>query len=373
LNTALKNRTILIVLLVVGISGTTNAQDTLKMNNQLKISSYVDTYFSALDTKSAQQDFQPFLSTGARDNSFGINIAQAAINYENDFLRSEVIFHMGDIPSATWSNDFPALQAANVGLKLKDNLWLDAGFFSTHLGTESFLPKNNMLSSITVLTFHEPFYQAGAKLSWDATDSWYAELLLLNGYHSFVDNNDAKSIGVLLSKTLSDNTSVTYTNLYGKENDPGTPAQTRFYQNVYLNHQINENISLVAGVDVGVQSNSDLNNADKPAMIYGGLITVRYQFDPKWSITGRGELMKDEDGFISGVIVDANGRQRGLEIAGFTLGSEYRPNETAYLRTEFRYVKTPYELKVFFDGAPTNARLEFLVTLGIEIGKIFKF
>jgi hypothetical protein len=368
-----KLRQALGVFAIFGIVNITFGQENDEKKNELSIGSYIDTYFSVMDTESNPADFQPFSAVGPRDNSFGVNIAQVNVNYQNDRVRSEVIFHMGDIPSATWSNDFPALQTANVGIKLKEGLWLDAGFFGTHLGTESFLPKNNMLSSITVLTFNEPFYQSGAKLSWDASDSFYAELHVLNGYHSLVDNNDSKSVGILLSHSLSDNTSISYSNLYGNEADNGFTAQNRFYQNIYVNQNWNDKVYLTAGFDFGIQSNSDLNTADESASLYGGLFTLRYQFNPQWSVTGRGEMMKDENGFLTGVYTDVNGEIKGLEIIGLTLGSEFKPNDGAYLRAEMRYLETPSEMKLFYDGSLTNSRVEFMVTLGLEINKTFKF
>lgn len=350
------------------------AQDNESKESTLEINAYTDTYYATYDTESLQQDFLPYTAIGARDNSFGINIAQMGVRYEDTKVRGEFTLHMGDIPSATWSEDYPYLQVANAGFKLGEGVWIDAGFFGTHLGTESFLPKNNNLSSISFLTYHEPFFQAGMRLSWELSDKWYGEIHLLNGYNSMVDNNDAKSLGMLLSYSLSDNASITYTNLYGRENeDVMMPEQIRFYQNVYFEKSWNDKISLLWGMDYGIQSNSDLESPNKDAVMYGGILTVRYQFDEKWSATIRGEMMNDESGFLSGVIVDADGMNRGLEIYGLTLGTEYRPAPNTYLRSEFRYAQTPDKLDVFFDGDNTNTRLEFLVTLGIEVGKIFNF
>lgn len=370
----MKNKLNLLIILIAGAISMTNAQDSLKHENQLTISSYADTYFSTFDTQSSQQDFQPYTAVGARDNSFGVNIAQIGLNFENKYIRSEVIFHMGDIAQATWSDDFPYLQAANVGMKLSEGLWLDAGFFSTHLGTESYLPKNNMLSSIAVLTYNEPFYQSGAKLSWDASEKWYIEGWVLNGYHSFVDNNDSKSVGILVSHSISDNTSITYTNLYGRESeDDMALKQRRFYQNIYFNQNWNDQVFLTIGFDYATQTNSNITNAEDPATMYGGVITGRYQFNPKWSITARGELVNDEHGFISGLITDTDGDLAGLEIFGLTFGTEYRPVDQAYLRAECRYLQAPDNLEIFFDGETTNNRIELLLTLGFEMNKVFGF
>ncbi|MEM6514916.1 MAG: outer membrane beta-barrel protein [Bacteroidota bacterium] len=295
-------KTLNCVLVLFCFTQIVNAQD--ESTHKITLSSYVDTYFSGYDTDLSQNEFQPFITVGARDNTFGLNIAQIGVNYKHDFLRSNIILHYGDIAQATWSSEFNFVQEANIGVKLAENLWLDAGLFATHIGTESFLPKNNMLSSTAFKTFNEPFYQAGAKLSYSVSD-WDFELWALNGYNNFVDNNDAKSVGVLISKNLNESTSITYTNLYGRESLDGVnPEQNRFYQNIYLNKNWNDKWYLTVGFDYGIQTNSDLNNPNETATMYAGILTTRHQFNPKFSITGRAEIFNDKNGFISGIITD---------------------------------------------------------------------
>ena len=234
--------------------------------HQLTLSTYIDTYFAGYDNDIGQEDFQPFITAGSRDNSFGINVAQLGLKYEHKKIRGNIVLHYGDIPQATWSGDFNTMQEANFGVKLCDGLWLDAGFFTTHIGTESFLPKNNLLSHTAYLTFNEPFYQAGARLSYDAAEDWYYEVWALNGYNDFVDNNDAKSVGALINYNITQNTSITYTNLYGRESEDGFDReQNRLYQNIYLNHHWNEKIFLIVGFDYGTQTNSALENTSRTA------------------------------------------------------------------------------------------------------------
>ncbi|GAA0873354.1 porin [Gangjinia marincola] len=350
-------------------------QKDASVQHKLSLSAYVDTYFAGYDNDLNQQEFQPFITVGARDNTFGVNVAQVGLNYMHEKIRGNFILHYGDIPQATWSDEFNAIQEANVGVKIIDGLWLDAGFFATHIGTESFLPKNNLLSHTMYLTFNEPFYQAGAKLSYDTLENWYIELWALNGYNNFVDNNDAKSLGTLINYTISKNTSITYTNLYGRESEDSSPIdQDRFYQNIYINHHWNEKIYLIAGFDYGFQTNSDLQETNETASMYGGMITARYQFNPTFSVTGRAEIFNDKNGFISGTVIDANGNEAGIELTGFTLGTEYRPLENSYLRAEVRNTRASDDLEIFMKNDElTNNRFEVLFTMGIAFEQLFGF
>lgn len=350
-------------------------EDPKEPEHKITLSAYVDAYLATYSNELPQQEFQPYITASPRGNSFSVNIAQFGIHYEHDKMRGNFVYHIGDIPQATWSSDFTNLQAANVGVKITDGLWLDAGFFTTHIGMESFMPKNNMLSSTAYITYNEPFYQAGAKLSYQAEEKWYFELWGLNGYNNFVDNNDAKSIGALINYAFSDNTSLTYTNIYGRESEDGAGAkQKRFYHNIYLNQNWNDKALLTIGFDYGTQTNSDLNNPDKTATMYGALATLRYQFNPKFSITGRGEIFNDENGFISGTMVNTQNEITGLQLAAFTLGMEYRPIDNAYVRAEGRYTAAKDDLEIFInDGKPTNKRYALLLTMGFYISEVLGF
>ena len=351
------------------------AQEASETNHQLSVSAYVDTYFAGYNTNLGSEDYQSFITVGARDNTFGINIAQFGIGYKSDKLSSNVILQYGDIAGATWSADFNMIQEANIGINLTDGLWLDAGFFATHIGTESFLPKNNMLSSTAFLTYNEPFYQAGAKLSYDALESWYFEFWILNGYNNFVDNNDGKSVGALITYNFNEDTSLTYTNLFGREDERNTPLrQNRFYQNVYFNKNWNDTFFLSTGLDFGIQTNSSLQNNSETASMFGGLLTTRYVFAPRWSVTGRAEIFSDNNGFISGTVINNNLEEDGVKLVGFTLGAEYKPIENSYFRLEGRSTREANDLNIFpKDDGFIDRRMELLVTLGFEIEKLFSF
>ena len=60
--------------------------------------------------------------------------------------------HYGDNAQATWDKTFNMVQEANIDVHLFPNWRLDAGLFRTHFGTESFLPKNNDLGIIRIIT-----------------------------------------------------------------------------------------------------------------------------------------------------------------------------------------------------------------------------
>lgn len=350
-----------------------------KTTPTLTLSGYVDTYYAYFTDEVGRNELQLFTTVSPRSQQFGLNVGQFSTAYASEKLRGTFTLSYGDIAIATWSEEFPFIQEANAGIKLAPALWLDAGFFITHIGTESFLPKNNMLSSTAVATYNEPFYQAGARLAYEGVDKLDAQLWVLNGYNYFLDFNDAKSVGLYLSYAFSDQLSLTYTNLFGNEApDDATFSQFRTYQNLYLNAQLNK-WYLTLGGDVGIQSNtafrSPLRRGEQAetATMYNALATLRYQFTPQLSITGRGEVFQDEWGFISGTLPTIGAREEGLQVLGLTLGAEYRPVENAYLRLESRYLNTEDQLQIFSENDRlSDRRWEVLATLGFTFDRVFR-
>jgi hypothetical protein len=271
------------------------------------------------------------------------------------------VFHAGDIPATTWSSDFNMVQAANAGIKLADRLWLDGGFFATHLGTESFLPKENLLSSTAVATYNEPFYQAGFRLGYETSTRWRFELWELNGYNRFLDNNAAKSLGMLVAKDFSDKTTLSYSNILGNEQEPSNPVkQFRVYQNLYFT-SASTHWNLILGGDLGLQSNT--RNGNEMATMYNALLTLRYKATEQFFITGRGEIFRDPEGFISGSF-DFPSQTKGLDVYGLTLGASYKPSEQSYLRLESRMLRELEAMPLFINSSNSAARVEIMLTLG---------
>ena len=336
----------------------------------LTISAYSDVYFANFTDERAPNALQEVTTVSPRDERFGLNIAQIGAHYRSDKVRGNIIIHYGDIAEATWSEEFRAVQEANMGIHLTNNWWLDAGFFATHIGTESFLPKNNFTSSTAVATYNEPFFQSGARLAYEGSERLDFAFWVVSGYNFFLDVNDAKSVGIALSYEVSDALSLTYTNLFGRESLDGVePAQFRTYHNAYANWQPAEAWYLTLGGDLGTQTNSDLDNPTELAVMFNALATVRYQFLPQYAITARGEIFQDPSGFISGTYFTFDDKIEGLELSGLTLSAEYRPMQDAYLRLESRYLQTLNNITIFDNDDETSHRWEIMVTMGWEIEK----
>ncbi len=356
-------RRILLCLACLAGSFSLDAQDILSLN------AYFDSYTAYFTDDLPLNEFQQFTTVSPRDNQIGINAMQLGARLDHEFVRGAITLHYGDIAKATWSEEFQAIQEGWAGIRVLDGLWLDAGFFVTHVGTESFLPKNNLLSSTAVATYIGPFYQAGARLSWEGSERFTAALHVINGYNQFLDRNKAKSFGISFTYSFDNDLALTYTNMHGRESEENAVRdQYLSYHNLYGSWTYGR-WQLIAGGDYAWQTNSSLDDPEEAARMFNFLTTVRYGFTDKLSATGRFEVYNDPDGFLSGTFTEAGGNA-GLEMTGYTAGVEYRPAAISFLRAETRYIRTRDGLDIFTDDETSgNERWEFMVTIGIYLDK----
>jgi hypothetical protein len=358
-----------VVFLFFSVHGFSQKVDTV---STFSLTAYLDAYYAYYTDSVGSGNFQKFPSVSPRSNSPSLNIAQIAMQYNADKVRATAVLHFGDIPASVWAAEpYNHIMEAHVGFKVYSKLWIDAGFFRTHFGTEFLLPSENITSSVAVPSFYEPYYESGIRLNFDPTKKLEINVFLLNGYGVFVDNNNTKSLGMGVTYAFNDNAGIGYTNYIGDESPPGDLVKhLRIHQNVFFNYQHNK-IKLQAGADYCLQQNSDIATGTETATMYSGLLTVKYQVKSKFGVYARGEMFQDPEGWMSGVIKDATGKMTGLKCWGITAGMEYKPTDESYVKLEGRLLQMDKDQYIFMtDGNPQNARFEIMINAGVTFDLI---
>src|ERR1022692_4320602 len=185
------------------------------------ITTYIDAYYAYYTDSVGPGNNQKFPTVSPKSNTPSLNTAQVSLQYNADKIRAAAVLHFGDIAAATWAPaPYNSIMEAHVGFKVYSKLWIDAGFFRTHFGTEFLLPSENITSSVAVGTFYEPYYESGIRLNFDPTTKLEINLFLLNGYGVFVDNNNKKSFGMGVTYALGDRGGIGYTNYIGDDSPP---------------------------------------------------------------------------------------------------------------------------------------------------------
>lgn len=337
-------------------------------NSDFTFSGYIDAYGAYYTDSVGISNYQKFPTVSPRSEEFGLNIAMIKANYLTDRVRGVLAFQYGDIPKSAWSDTYNFIQEANVGFRIANDLWIEGGFFRSHIGCEGLLPKENITSSIAIPTYYEPYYEAGFKLNYSPEENLDLNLFVLNGYNLYQDNNFKKSGGFLGTYSFNDNVSLSYANYFGDDSPEGDSiSHFRFLNNVYLNFQ-KDRVKLIGQIDFGNQANSSLANMNESAWMESGILTVSYMAAKKFDVYIRGAIYNDPDGILSGVFIDQNNDTTGLKTWGITLGAQYKPTENSYIRLEGRSLNTPEDLKIFrWNDENKNTRFECMINMGVTI------
>ena len=361
----MKNRYIFLLLFVLFFistrSGFSQENDITKYFKNFSINAYIDTYYSIDNDKSAGSNPRMFDLLSPYRDQISLNIAQLSLKYKDEKIRGTFTMHFGDIPDVNWGpvTKTKYVQEANVGFSPVENLWIDGGYFLTHIGAESF-PRFNFFSSFALPVNYEPFLQSGLKIGYSFSDKFNASLYALNGFNMFEDNNKNKSAGMQLNYTPLPELNIIYNNILGNEQPTGIQGKTRVLNNLIFNVYPMKKLDIVASADYGLQEKSSLSDSLKTAYYYGASIAGRYRFSPNYSASIRGDFFQDLDCVVSSPL--NNGR--GVKANSLSLGFEYKPVEKAYVRFEYRYVIMDGEQTIFEDNS--NTRSEATITLGFE-------
>ncbi len=337
-------------------------------DTKISISGYVDAYFANDNEKLLSSEELPFNFTRSltyinqKKNQFGINMAMVSADVSFDNLRGNVTLQAGGLVNSAWQAAgvlYPMIQQAYAGFNFYDKFWLDAGYFLTHIGGEALLPKDNWLSSHSLVTYYEPFYQSGARISYES-DKFTGQLHILNGNGRIEDNNVNKTFGVFLSYKPLDELVISYANVLGNE-EAGRPEDGTLHMlhNIVASYNITDDLAIKGQLDL---ASKDLPNADTTkepvAGSYMGLsLSAHYILTKEINITGRFAMVNNEDGVYAPVL-------SGNVI---TLGCEYRPAENYYLRLEGSMYQLDDKYKIFVnqDGEADASKMEIMLNFGI--------
>ena len=328
---------------------------------------FVEGYY-AYDFGHPATGDRAFTTHSARDNEFNINLAYVEAIYEKKRLRSRLALQAGTSVQANYASE-PAygqvsgpslaqhIQEARIGYQVTDATWIDAGIFFSHLGAESFISKDNLTLTRSMVADGSPYYLSGVKVSHQFTKEFSTQLLVVNGWQNISENNPDKSVGT--GGTFNNGTfSISYNALFG--NEIAAPTATggrglsrfRHYHNFIFRTQIHERVEFVAEVDFGFQR-LQAGSVDNPWS--GASVIARYSLDEATAIPVRFEYFDDPD-----QIIWNNGTADRSFAYGGSVGFDKKLVDTLLWRSEMRHLISPRD--IFPDGTGRRQTNTVLIT-----------
>jgi hypothetical protein len=333
---------------------------------KITVSGYIDTYYCYYTDTLGPGGYCKFPTSSPKHNQFSLNIIQISAKYQSDRMRGVATLFYGDIPLSAWSTHLNLVQEANAGFRIVKKLWLDAGYFRTHIGLESIQPRENITTSIATTSYFEPYFLSGAKLTWQQSEKWTFQLNTFNSFSSFIETNKNKTFGASVSYTGNHWTHTLNTIVCDEyPTDSNAVSHLRHYTN-YFGIFKTKHFILGLEANFGYQKNSQLENARKTALIASGIAALKYRITHKHAIYGRFEIFSDPNEVLTGPIVNENHTLTGLQVIGGTLGYEYKPIPNAYFRVEGRILDAKDDEHIFYyNNASQHIRYEGIASIGL--------
>ncbi|MFD2786618.1 porin [Hymenobacter rubripertinctus] len=323
--------------------------------NPLTVYGFIDGYYG-YDFKHAATNERPnFIFSHNRQNEFTINQALVGLRYDNGQVRGEVGLHAGTYPSANYAPEDPIIRniyQAYAGFRPFRKAWLDVGVFSSHIGIESALSKNNWTLTRSLAAEGSPYYEAGAKLTYEAAPTLTLTALVLNGWQNIRENNQAKALGTQLQWQATPQLLINSSTFYGNEQPTGLVRRRRYFHDFYARYAATSRLSLALVFDVGKQDRPE--PGARADTWYTGTALARYQLAEKWRIGGRLEYFSADHGVA---ILNATPTltDPDFKVRAGSLTLDYLPTTNVAVRLEGRLFNSGRDFLTDRNGRPTKS------------------
>ncbi len=329
------NKIVVFASVLLGVAGNLAAQD--KPTNPLTIGGYAEVYYLH-DFNNPLNNSRPgFVYSHNRNNEVSVNLAFIKAAYGTEKVRANFALAAGSYMNANYAAEPGVLKniyEANAGLKLSKhhNMWVEVGIFSSHLGFESAVGKDNWTLTRSLFADNSPYYETGAKISYTSRSGrWFISGLLLNGWQRIqrVEGNTTPAFGHQIVYRPSDKLTLNSSSFVGSDKADSV-RQMRYFHNLYAIYQISSKFGITAGFDMGMEQEEKAS--DNYNVWYTPIVLVKYVPTDRISLTARGEYYRDEHA----VLISAGDTASGFDTVGYSLNADYTILDNVVWRMEFR-------------------------------------
>ncbi|ALW85189.1 hypothetical protein AUC43_08840 [Hymenobacter sedentarius] len=306
--------------------------------NPLSYYGAVDAYYG-YDFGNDGSNFRPdFLYSHNRQNEFSVNQAVVGVRYNNDRVRGAIGLHAGSYVDANYGSEdltMRHLYEAYAGFRPFKKAWLDAGIFTSHIGFESAISKENWTLTRSLMADNSPYYEAGARFTYEPDPKLTLTALVLNGWQIIRESNENKALGTQIQWKPSAKLLLNSSTFVGIEGPTGTAQYRRYFHDFYLTYAATDRLSVAGVFDVGKQATAVYGKHDT---WHTGAAFVRYKLADRWAATARAEYYYAERGVVIRGITPNPGSP-DFRAGGGSLNLDYAPAPNVLLRLEGRYLR----------------------------------
>ena len=294
-----------------------------KPESSVTFSAFVDTYYA--------HDFnydrlrRPYVTQPYYNDEVAINLAFVDVTLSGKEWHGRVAAQDGtsaEINYAAESREgWRYVQEAYAGVKLGEGVWLDGGIFSSHIGMESWISRDNPTYTRSFVAEYSPYYQSGLRLSYEASSEWSFQVLGLRGWQNISDDRDP-ALGTQIQWKPSSAVTLLHNTFLGNE------GGNRVFNDFIAKWAVTESLNFAAQFDLGYQR---LDSEDRDSRWHGWAVVGQYKPTPDTAFAARVERFLDSEG-----VVLASASDNRFGAYGFSLNFDYEILPSLMWRTEWR-------------------------------------
>ena len=318
---------------------------------RLTVYGYLDGYYG-FDFPHPNTTQRPeFFYSHNRQDEFTVNQALIGVRYNDGQVRGALGLEAGTYPEANYAAEPVLLRSiyeAYAGFRPFQKAWLDVGVFGSHIGYESAISKDNWTLTHSLAAEGSPYYEAGAKLTYELSPKVTVTGLVLNGWQNIRDNNRAKSVGTQVQWRPSAKWLVNSSTFYGNEQPQDSARRRRYFHDLYATYSPNARWSVLALFDIGWQ---DRPRSGAPATPWHtAALIARRRLSARWTLAARAEYYYARYGVVVRFLTPTPA-QRDFFVRGGSLNLDYAPSPHVLVRLEGKLLNSK-NARFLSDGAP---------------------
>ena len=312
---------------------------------------YLETYY-AWNFNRPVNGITNYRAFDTRHNTFTLSNAALGTYFESGPVGGKVMLQIGsegstyymaepnhpgtNVVNASGPELWKYIQEAYITYKVAigRGLELNAGVVASPIGMEAFAVHDHWTWSRSNLFFGLPYYHTGLRATYQVSDRVSAEVAVLNGWNSIVDNNEAKSVESHITYRVPNKVTAQLLYFGGIERSAGAPEGQywRHHFDAVGQYDPMTWLQLAAQADYGFEP-----NRFGTAKWYAGALAARAKAFDWLYLVARG------DRFYEQLASDATGTSaplfwNGVQwVSSFTATVDVRPHDNISVRLEFRH------------------------------------
>ena len=292
----------------------------------LVIEGYGEVYYGYDLNTPASNNRPDFVYSHNRHNEVNINLAMLRAKYEKDRVRANIGIMAGTYANANLSAEPGVLKniyEANAGVRLHKyrEVWLDAGIFESHIGSEGAISMDCPTLTRSLIAEGSPYYEAGVRLSYTTINKkLYFALLHLNGWQRIQRpaGYSTPAGGMQITYTPSDKVLFNLSTFVGSDR-PDIDKSTRYFADFFTKIQLAKKLEVTATFDIGMD-----HYLVHPTQQYtesgwlGTALILKFNATKRAAWVARGEYFFDPFGLV--MPVNVPGIDPEFAIGAYSLG-----------------------------------------------------